>query len=116
MNQTIFSRQNYLSADNQSAAHRRYYAQFVTPAVTAAVLRQISEAALRGSTDPHLNDIPLSRWDALEPTMRRLCLSRMGDVNGEVRIAGGSRSIAWSLSDAVCIAKEAARQWVEANP
>lgn len=114
------NRAAYMAADHSTPtkarnAHRTYYAQFVDSHVLAFVERQIGRAAILASTDEHFNDIPLARWDRLEPHMRELCLSKLGDVNGAVSIdEHGARRIAWSLSDAVCIAKEAARQIAEA--
>lgn len=105
-----FTRKDYMAAPSPEA-HRRYYAQFVTPAVLQLVRSRIGGKTIKQSTDPHFNDIPLSRWDALESSLRLLCLSCMGDINGPVSVnATGQRSISWSLGDAVCIAKEAARQ------
>ena len=104
---TPFTRADYMRASDPDEAHRRYYAQFVTDSVLWLVSARIGAARIRASTDPHFNDIPLRSWDALEPAIRDLCLSRMGDINGRVDHNNG---IAWSLSDAVCIAKEAARQ------
>ena len=102
------------TAEEQTALHRAYYAQFVTPAVLHYVQSAIGKNRLLGSTDPHLNDIPLVMWDRMEPVIRSMCLSRMGNVNGAVSVDEfGRRTIAWSLSDAVCIAKEAARQFIE---
>lgn len=101
------------SRKEQSRLHREYYGQFVTSAVIGLVQRRFG-ARLLESTDPHFNDIPLSQWDALEPSIKYLCLSHMGDVNGYLwKDPYGRRSILWSRSDAVCIAKEAARQIVE---
>lgn len=113
MTATYFTRADYLNTprEDQSAAHRRYYGQFVTPAVIEHVRSVIGESCIKNSADKHLNDIPLLRWDMMEQTIKRLCLSRMGDINGHISVdAHGRRSISWSLGDAVCIAKEAARQ------
>ena len=58
---------------------------------------------IRNSQDPHLNDIALKEWDALMP---EVC----------IRVDSGKLMRCnehWSLSTAVCIAKEAARQLAE---
>lgn len=113
-------------------AHRRYFAQFVTPAVIATVVRVIGADRLLASTDhPHMNDIPLARWDQLAPWRVRyaanlhrpvgLGVHRPNLPSEELPIdlarfrksVGHPRSLG-SMSDYTCIAKEAARQWKEA--
>jgi len=92
---------NYKPGDN--TAHREYYAQFVTEGVLELVTRGIGIERLLMSTDPHLNDIPLAKWDALVPflgTSVRTLLRQAGE--------GGM-----TLGVGVCILKEAARQFVE---
>ena len=85
------------------AAHREYYAQFVGPQTIQQVVSVIGVEALRASTDPWFNDIPLHRWDALCLDVR---LARpFGDAGDYATIAG-----------LVCVAKEAARQWLEGAP
>jgi hypothetical protein len=55
---------------------------------------------LLASTDPHLNNIPLSSWDQLPHC-----------IGGDIKAAGDWLSPAgW-----VCVAKEAARQIIEAH-
>ena len=51
---------------------------------------------IQQSTDEHLNDIPLAKWDACDPWVRR----KAG--------AYGMRS--WSLSDTVCVLKAYGRR------
>ena len=102
------TRQEYLNANSTVAdtfaLHREYQAQFVTPELIAAVVSRIGREALRDSTDPHLNDIPLGRWDQLAPSVRFL-------IEKPLRDAGDC----YSLSMAVCTTKEAARQWIESE-
>lgn len=104
--QAIFTRAEYLATAHDrelsAAAHRRYYAQFVNAHTIAHVARAIGAAALRHSTDPHLNDIPLRCWDGLA---RHLPLAMRFEAAGDYA----------TLGNLVCIAKEAARQWIEAN-
>lgn len=80
------------------ALHRRYYAQFVNAATRRTVEMFIGRDTILASTDPHLNDIRLDRWDALRDNLPRAL--RAADVG----------QAGWSLSDTVCVAKEAARQ------
>lgn len=82
------------------ATHEQYYGQFVTPWVRSVVSARIGELAIRQSAGPPFNDIPLPKWDRLYDSMVALC-------NRTVTAAQGH---GMTLSDAVCIAKEAARQ------
>lgn len=97
------------SRDERKKHYREYYAQFIGQNTIAYVVRCIGEQAIRNSTDEHMNDIPLASWDRLEmrPHINTKILSE----------ATGSQPgrYSWAPSDNVCIAKEAARQWKEAN-
>jgi hypothetical protein len=101
-----FTRQQYMAAPlaEQAAAHRKYYAQAVTQTLIDSVVRIIGSKAILASKDRHLNDIPLIEWDNMcgmvEPYARAM--------NRRIGYTGGV-----SLSDCVCIAKEAAKQWLE---
>jgi hypothetical protein len=104
----MFTRQDYLNASNNTnaervAAHRKYYAQFVNPRTIAFVVNWIGADKLKASTDPHMNDIPLGRWDRM---VNMLPLAIRHETVGDY----------YTLGNCVCIAKEAARQWLEANP
>jgi len=83
--------------------HREFYAQFVGEPVIYLVSTGIGHAAIKASTDPHFNDIPLVKWDNLT----RFNEYRFAALNA----ANGGGGI--SLSDKVCILKEAARQYKE---
>tara|TARA_R110000772_G_scaffold266658_1_gene389377 strand:+ start:1288 stop:1557 length:270 start_codon:yes stop_codon:yes gene_type:complete len=80
--------------DNE-CSHREYFAQFVSASLPESIADSIGKDRLLKSNDEHLNDIPLKCWDRLH-----------GYFAGRAN---------WSLSDSVCSAKEAARQWIEAN-
>lgn len=84
------------------AAHRRYYGQFVNQRTIDYVVRAIGADRLLASTDPHFNDIPLDEWDRL---VSRLPLAASLRDAGDYMTLGGG----------VCIAKEAARQYVESQ-
>lgn len=93
---TIIPRSDYMDG---KVTHSDYYGQFVTPAVTALVVGTLNDAVLR-SNDPHLNDVPLHRWDRLaafvpDESLRMIAAASTGGV---------------SLSDRVCVLKEAARR------
>lgn len=84
----MYTRKQYM---NKECTHREFYGQHMTLPIINMVVRAIGKDRLLRSTDEHLNDIPLKEWDNLHPLL------------------GGS------LSDSVCFAKEAARQWLELN-
>lgn len=97
----LFTRHDYMTSPSSSANHRRYYSQYVTPQIIAAVVEVIGAVDLLASTDPHLNDIPLARWDKLANYLG--FSRRMWDELGDTP----------SLAGKVCILKEAAMQWKE---
>ncbi len=93
------TRKEYLDGD---CTHREYFAQFVSPDRPEHVAGIIGKQRLLNSTDPHMNDIPLFEWDAIpNPHGTDMKMRAIGDYP--------------TLSSAVCISKEAARQWVEAQ-
>lgn len=101
----MYTRTQYL-ADSYAegvTAHRRYYGQFVTPDTIRVVVARIGSDKILASTDPHFNDIPLRLWDALVPRLPGSAgFKRAGDY--------------YTLANGVCLAKEAARQYVESRP
>jgi hypothetical protein len=108
----VFTREAYMATYStmtpaeRAAAHRRYYAQFVTPGVLALVRAAIGLDRITASVDPHMNDIPLKEWDQLDPAIRPGGARMHAKLNG---------ACFWSLSDTVCVAKEAARHLKERN-
>lgn len=100
-----FTRTEYLAAAREDgpAAHRRYYAQFVNASVIRFVGSSVGIDKIKASTDRHMNDIPLALWDRMHK-----CLPLEPGIFQKIT---GSNS--YSLSDSVCIAKEAARQIAE---
>jgi hypothetical protein len=98
----IYTRSQYMSdaRTDRMGAHRRFYGQFVTPSTIARVVNLIGKNRLLASTDEHMNDIPLDLWDRL--------VSGLPGSAGFVK-AGDY----YTISGGVCLAKEAARQWVE---
>ncbi len=78
-------------------SHDEYYGQYLTPEIINLVRNYVTATRIERSADQHFNDIPLRKWDSLEPSLRKL-VSGLKE-NGE----------AWSLSTSVCIAKAAAR-------
>jgi hypothetical protein len=99
-----FTRADYMATtgdgDAKFTAFRRFYAQFVDGWTIAAVARYIGHNVLLASTDRHLNDIPLAWWDQIaQATPLAIRFEDVGDF--------------CTLSGLVCVAKEAARQYIE---
>ena len=97
----MITRAGYMA---KRATFAEYYGQFVTPGLRAAVVRLIGEQQLLASTDEHLNDIPLAHWDMLHGLVQICCGRKLAEANGNSGV---------SLSDCVCVAKQAARDWID---
>lgn len=96
------NREEYMSAprDQAQAAHRQYYGQFVNAATIRAIVNRIGAPRLLASTDAHLNDIPLADWDkAAKGIPMAISFKSVNDFP--------------TLGGLVCVAKEAARQWID---
>ncbi len=91
-----YTRKQYL---DKECSHREYYAQFVTPGVVDRIVRRLGADRLLASQDEHLNDIPLHIWDDIPAPMG----------SGQAMRALGDYP---TLAGAVCINKEAARQFI----
>lgn len=103
-----FTRQDYMA---KRCTHEQFYGQFVTPGVHRLVRSFIGEASILRSTDPDFNDIPLQLWDRMHPLITDIVKSERGSVARHADpIPDQPRSFSWSLSNSVCVAKEAARQ------
>ena len=97
-----FTRKDYM--DNK-CSHREYYGQFVDAAVRNTVSKYIGrDTILKCRDNENFSDISLVEWDRLELAIRYAVGSLIAKANG----TGGI-----SLSDCVCVAKEAARQIYE---
>jgi hypothetical protein len=107
---TGFSREQYL---RQECDHDTFYAQFVTDGVVYVVLSAIGKERIIKSTNPHFNDIPLAEWDRLKDRVRESMNGKM--FKAMVCPNYGKGKILFSLSDAVCIAKRAAKRVRDAN-
>lgn len=98
----IYTRQQYMqdSQVNGTAAHQKYFGQFVNPSTIARVLSVIGKDVILASTNSHMTDIPLALWDRLTPQLPGSAgFAKAGDY--------------YTLANGVCLAKEAARQWKE---
>ena len=98
----IYTRKQYMAESHLDGmtAHRRYYGQFVNQSTIARVVNSIGKERILASRDPHMNDIPLALWDRLVPQLPGSAgFKKAGDY--------------YTLANGVCLAKEAARQWLE---
>ena len=93
----MITRKEYIDG---TVTHEEYYSQFVNDNIKDLVINRIGLYRIKSSTDPHFNDIPLHEWDSLELGIRSICGKAISKANS----SGGV-----SLSDCVCIAKQAAR-------
>ena len=102
MTAALITRAEYLAPDqtDPKAAHRAYYAQFVTPAHFTRLgnLLGLIER-IKSSNDPHFNNIQLSIWDRMAVPVPAESAARMKECGECPTLAG-----------AVCILKEAAQQ------
>jgi len=101
------TRKEYMDANSTTSdtfkLHHDYYAQFVTPVIMHRVVERIGGDWIKRAlvTDRHMNNIPLGLWDGFHqwiPGMTRDKRKELGEGN--------------SISTSVCIAKCAARMWV----
>ncbi len=113
MNTLIMTRAQYLELNtagdrvSNAALHRQYFAQFVTEGIRNHVRNTIGVKAIADSKDEYLNDIPLHRWDQMQPSIMHLVnKSAWKEAHGH---------LSFSLSDTACIAKEAAQQIKEST-
>jgi hypothetical protein len=91
------TRRDYIDG---KATFSEYYQQFTTPALIEAVTRKIGIDRVKASKDPHLNDIPLAKWDSifLNYNLKKEIALKMQEAGDFLSMAG-----------AVCTAKECAR-------
>jgi len=104
--QTVITRKEYMSHagdEDSSSWHDRYYRQFVTDDTVRYVVQAIGADRISASTDPHMNDIPLKQWDYLQYSLH-FDRDKVKDAGDFV-----------SLSTVVCVAKAAARMWLDAQ-
>jgi len=91
------TRRDYMDG---KATFSEYYAQFITPELVEAVKAKIGIDKVKASKDPHLNDIPLAKWDSIffDYNLKKGIEKKMQEVGEYLSLAG-----------AVCTAKECAR-------
>lgn len=97
---------NHQDKARAAAVHREYFGQFVTEGLIQFVVQTFTIERLKVSRDPHLNDIPLREWDSLHPFYSQGFARKRQVIDPEYK--GG-----WSISESICVLKEAARQAIE---
>lgn len=91
----MFTYENY---QKKECTHEEFYSQFVNSKLMDLVVRKIGADAILNSASKHFNDIPLEKWQILNPLIRYCVYTE------DIR----STHISWSVSDSVCVAKMAA--------
>lgn len=105
MQELIFTRCDYVF--NNKCSHDQYYSQFVTESVKQLVLSRWSKNTLKKAyaENQHFNSIPLVKWDAMADILK--C------HHSTMRLlAKANESSGTSLSDRVCVLKQAAKMIV----
>lgn len=97
------SNTDFLNEEESFKTHRAYLSQFVTPDTITYVATKVGHNRLMSSTDRYLNDIPLHIWDRLTTVL---------PFNYDALREAGETA---SLGTLVCVAKEAARQYIESQ-
>jgi hypothetical protein len=100
--------------------HHKFYSQFITPSMVYTVSRQIGIDRIKASKCPHFNDIPLREWDLLAPHIKSALNKRDRvmagyGIKGDKYVEEHTGSYAFSLSNAVNLAKAAAQIIKEGN-
>ena len=96
--------------DERPNIHEEYYGQFVNAAALSIVARFIGTDRIKNSTDPHFNDIPLKEWDNIDCSIRTSIDTKLFKACNNTTYAEKDRHlILWCNSDAISIAKAAAR-------
>jgi hypothetical protein len=80
---------------NNEILHEEYYSWLANFIGADRKSLPVSDERLLQSTDEHLNDIPLKRWDSMDYSIRKLAYAK---------------KLPWSLADTVCTLKAIARQ------
>jgi hypothetical protein len=120
----MITRKQYMeqySLEDGTNLFQEYYGQFVNDSIKKLVETTFTKEKLSSAlkTDLHLNNVPLAKWERLAGLSGRQTINSWNDSGGQSalkRLIDGKllkeTGEGWSLSTAVCIAKEAARRLV----
>lgn len=101
----MITRKEYMT--DSANLHQAYYAQFITEATRRYVLGNVGMSKLKASTDRHLNDVTVKRYDS------GLTVWNVAPVNVAKAIDAGECVANPTPSCRTCTAKEAARVLLE---
>ncbi len=102
------TRQDYM---DKKISHSDYYRQFVTPYIMELVKSRIGIDAITNSKDEYLNDIPLSKWDAIHVVRSGRGMYSSIACGEKIKAADEGNSV----STGTCILKQAARMLIESR-
>lgn len=115
-----WTRTDYMAA---RCSHEAYYLSLARligyEAIARLVLSYVAnrERLARYAADPHLNNIPLARWDALHGFILQMVSEQNRSKGIMARSWCGQPlqpgAICWSLSESVCVAKAVARHLID---
>ncbi len=116
----MITRKDYMNnRTNENAAekHREYYSQFVNEDVMARICAVIGLSLLLASTDDHLNDIPMDKWDKLTGFEFRgsAMVKSPKDISPIDYLLLKEAGESVSSATLVCIYKEAAKQIISSH-
>ena len=109
----IITREEYM---DDKYTHDAYYAQFVTEGIKHRILSVIPKTELMASRDPHLNDIPMKKWDLLAGALvhgANIQGIPGGGISHLMAISFKDAGDYYTLAGAVCVLKTAARQIIQ---
>lgn len=108
-----FTRKQYLANE---CTFREFYGQFVDEETKKELLAVIPLDLILASTDEHLNDIPLKKWDSISGVLfsGSQLISRPR-IRKDLADKINASSEGVSPATLVCIYKEQARQLQESN-
>ena len=96
----VWTRKDYMM---HRCTHSQFYGQFVNEHILNGIERLRKE--IEDSQDENLNDIPLKIWDSMTWIKEYIDRDKWRKALGW----DNPKTYPWSMSDQVCIAKEAAR-------
>lgn len=109
----MFNRKQYMANE---CSHDEYYSQFVNQGILQTVRSVIGTDRIAKSKDKHFSDIPLYEWDMLHNRIiMQIDVNLFKELNNATYAAEYRDSFIISLSDTVCIAKQAAKIIRESN-
>lgn len=115
------NRRDYM---DRKVTHSEYYGALADAIGREAIARMVLPlidglTAEHLTIDPHLNRIPLRRWDMLHGSISAMVArdaARIMAISWDGAPLASPRHYVWSLADSGCVAKEVARAILQARP